>query len=105
MRDTDVSRLIEQLLIEVTAQRLITRALIGHLMTHSRRPITALIASFEEAMEKTAPDLFPLPDVDTELQAKASALAKARAAAMLANLGAAVAPPRVSGMKRPVRAA
>lgn len=40
------------------------------------------------------PHVIPLPDVEPELQEKASALAKARAAALLDNLGAFVALPR-----------
>ena len=105
MRDTDVSELMQRLLLEVTTQRLITRALVGHLITNSRKPIASIIASLEEAMEKTAPELFPLPGVDPELQAKASLLAKARTEELLANLGAVVAPLRTGGTKRASRAA
>jgi hypothetical protein len=105
MRDEDIPGVVQQLLVEMTAQRLITRALIGHLVTHSRRSISGLIESFEEALAKTEPDFFPLPGVDTELQAQASALARTRAEALLANLGAIVAPPRLRGTRRTARAA
>jgi hypothetical protein len=105
MRDADVSELMQQLLLEVTTQRLITRALVGHLIANSRKPIASVIASLEEAVEKTAPELFPLPGVDPELQAKASLLARARTEELLANLGAVVAPLRGSGAKRASRAA
>jgi hypothetical protein len=105
MRETDVSELMQQLLLEVTTQRLITRAIVGHMIANSRKPIASVIASLEEAVEKTAPELFPLPGVDPELQAKASLLAKARTEELLANLGAVVAPPRTSGTKRASRAA
>ena len=105
MRDTDVSELLQQLLLEVTTQRLITRAIVGHMIANSRKPIASVIASLEEAVEKTAPELFPLPGVDPELQAKASLLAKARTEELLANLGAVVAPPRAGGTKRASRAA
>ena len=105
MRDTDVSELMQQLLLEMTTQRLITRALIGHMIANSRKPIASVIASLEEAVEKTSPELFPLPGVDPELQAKASLLAKARTEELLANLGAVVAPLRTGGTKRASRAA
>ena len=105
MRDTEVSELLQHLLLEMTTQRLITRALVGHMIANSRKPIASVIASLEEAVEKTAPELFPLPGVDPELQAKASLLAKARTEELLANLGAVVAPLRTGGTKRASRAA
>src|SRR5688572_25530543 len=95
----------EELLVELTAQRLITRAIIGHLMANSRKPISLVISSFEEALEKTSPDLMPLPDVDSALQAKASLVAQARARALLDNLGALVVPPRTMRAKKSNRAA
>ena len=104
MRDEDIREVVQQLVIEVTTQRLITRALIGHFVTNSPRSISGLIDSFEEALEKTDPDLLPLPGVSVELQSKASALARARAAALLANLGAVVAPSRPA-TRRPARVA
>jgi hypothetical protein len=94
MRKMTTDELLEQLLVEVTAQRLVTRAIIGHIVANSPKAIPALIADFEEQMAKTSPDLLRLPDVDSDLQEKASLLAKARAAALLSNLSALVAPPR-----------
>ena len=55
-----------------------------------------VIAEFAEALDKTAPDVVPLPDVDPEIQAKASRLARRRAAALLENLGSLVAPARAT---------
>jgi hypothetical protein len=88
--------LAEQLLIEVTLQRLITRAIIGVMLANSRKSMSRVIAEFAEALDKTAPDVVPLPDVDPEIQAKASRLARRRAAALLENLGALVAPARAT---------
>ena len=93
------AELIEHLLVEVTMQRLVTRAIIGHMLANSRKPIAQIVADLEEAVEKTSPDVVPLPDVDPQLQEKASALARARMAALLDNIGALVARPR-SRMKR-----
>ena len=94
--------LAEQLLVELTAHRLITRAIVGAMIANSRKPISTVIANLEEAMEKTSPDVIPLPDVDAAVQAEASLLARRRALAMLEDLGALVAPPRA---RKAVRAA
>ncbi len=88
--------LADELLIEVTTQRLITRAIIGVMLANSRKSMSTVIAEFAEALDKTAPGVVPLPDVDPELQAKASRLARRRAAALLENLGALVAPAGVT---------
>ncbi len=86
------AELIEQLLVEVTTQRLVTRAIVGQLLANSRKPITQVVADLQEAVDKIA--MIPLEDVAPELQDRASALARRRAAALLDNLGAFVAPPR-----------
>ena len=88
--------LAKELLVEVTMQRLISRAIIGMMIANSRKPMSEVIANFAEALDKTAPEMLPLPDVDAELQAKASRLARRRAAALLENLGALVAPIHVT---------
>jgi hypothetical protein len=90
---TKQADVIEQLIIEVTAQRLITRAIIAHMMAHAEKSMAQVMEDLEEAVRKTAPDLLPLPGVEPELQAKASAVIKARAAAMVDGIGALVARP------------
>lgn len=92
--------LAEQLLVELTAQRLITRAIVGAMIANSRKPISTVIAALEEAMEKTSPEMIPLPDVDPVVQAEASRLARRRAIAMLEDLGALVAPLRARKVGR-----
>jgi predicted nucleic acid-binding protein len=86
------AELIEQLLVEVTTQRLVTRAIVGQLLANSRKPVAQVVADLQEAVDKIA--MIPLEDVEPELQERASELARRRAAALLDNLGAFVAPPR-----------
>ncbi len=86
------AELIEQLLVEVTTQRLVTRAIVGQLLANSRTPITQVVADLQEAVDKIA--MIPREDVAPELQDRPSAPARRRAAALLDNLGAFVAPPR-----------
>ena len=97
---TPTPDLMERMLVELTAQRLITRAIIGHLMSCSDRPIPVVIRAFKEAVAKTSPDHVVLPDVDRALQEKASALAIARADALLAGIGPLVAPLRAAPAKK-----
>src|SRR5437868_4517702 len=85
---------IAQLETEVVAQRLITRALLGHMLANSRKPIGDVVRDLEEAAEKASPDLLPLPDVDLALQQAACQVAKKRMTAILGNLGALAARPR-----------
>jgi hypothetical protein len=80
-------KLLEQLLVEVTVQRLVTRAIITEMVANSTLPIAHLIDSMEESAAMTSPEFFPLSDVDPELQAKASRIAQARAKALFVDFG------------------
>jgi hypothetical protein len=91
--------LAKELLVEVTTLRLVLRAVIGVMVANSNKPMSEVVANFAEALDKTEPELLPLPDVDAELQAKASRLAHRRAAALLNDLGALVAPARPLGRR------
>jgi len=79
--------MIERLLIEVTAQRLVIRSLLAYIAISSNQPLSRLLADFREAAEKTSPDVVPLADVEREIHEKASALAQERAAQFIKDLG------------------
>jgi len=79
--------MVERLLVEVTAQRLVMRSLLAYIAMTSRQPLSQLIADFREAAEKTSPDIVPLADVDRDIHERASALAKKRAAQFIEDLG------------------
>jgi hypothetical protein len=80
-------KLLEQLLVEVTVQRLVTRSIITALVANSSQPIGDLIETIEESAAITSPDFFPLDDVDAGLQARASHIAQDRAKTLFVNFG------------------
>ena len=79
--------MMEQLFVEITAQRLIMRSLLAYIAISSRLPLTQLLADLDEAAKKTSPDVVPLPDLDRDIHEKASILARERAAQFLRDLG------------------
>jgi hypothetical protein len=79
--------MIERLLVEVTAQRLVIRSLLAYLAVTSGRPLSQLLADLQEAADKTSPDVAPLPDVERHIHEKASALAQERATQFVRDLG------------------
>ena len=87
MRKYLSDEMIERLLVEVTAQRLVMRSLLAYIALSSKQPLSKLLADFEEAAAKTSPDVVPLADVDRDIHQKASALAKQRAAQFVRDLG------------------
>jgi hypothetical protein len=95
---TSNTDLIEDLRIELAAQRLIVRSIIAHLLANSDKPMPLALRDLEEATVKMAPDVAPLADLDPVLHAKGYELARRRATALLSDLGPLVAPPR-----RPIR--
>lgn len=84
---------VENLIIEVTAQRLVIRSLLAYIALTTKQPLAEMIADFQAAAEKTSPDVVPLPDVERELHEKASALAKLRAEQFIQDLGRLTAKP------------
>lgn len=78
---------VENLIIEVTAQRLVMRSLLAYIALTTKQSLAEMIADFQIAAEKTSPDIVPLPDVERGVHEKASALAKARAEQFIQDLG------------------
>lgn len=78
---------IEQILVELAAQRLIMRSLLAYVAITSKEPLAELMRHLREAAEKTSPAVVALPDLDPKLHEKASALAHERAAQFVRDLG------------------
>jgi len=85
---------IEELRVELAAQRLITRSIIAHLMIASDEPIAAALEAFEEAIMKMSPDQVAVADLDPAVHSKAFELAGRRAREMQGDIGALVRRPR-----------
>jgi hypothetical protein len=79
--------LVEQLLVEVTVQRLVLRSVVVNLIAKSDTPMAGLIDTVAEEAAMTSPDVFPLPDVSADLQRRASAIAIERAQLLLQTFG------------------
>jgi hypothetical protein len=85
--DKDVQQQIDELWLEVVAQRLITRGIITHMVTYSDRPIKEVFGAFQEACRRLPPEAASIPDLDPDLHRKAAELALARANDLMAEFG------------------
>ena len=87
----DLDRLtqrVDELALELTVQRLVTRSLIFYLFhKHERGGLAGIVAEMEKASDRTSTDVLPLPGVDPTLQTKASLLARERGRELLYSLG------------------
>jgi hypothetical protein len=87
----DATKRLDHLRIELVAQRLTVRSIIGHQLSNSDKPLTLALRDFHEAAEKMSPDVMPLSDIDLALNRKGYELARRRAKALMKNFGALVA--------------
>ena len=87
MNGSEQAKQIERLFVEMTAQRLILRGIVAHLLLANDEPISATLKAFAEAVEKMSPEIVPIPDLDPALHRKAAFLARTRAQKLLENIG------------------